>query len=533
MIKLMRFFVPFFTLLGFLCLNNIALAEEVLKLYLGETRRLSMSNPTRVVLGNPSVVDISKATKKELTLTPKTRGSTTMVIWDDYGEQSYLIKVFSEDVDIIKKRVDKLLSKLSLPDVYTQPEEDEEKVFLMGSVKTAQDRERINVVLGELRSKIVDLIKVKEEEAAVEIDVQILELNKDATKTLGFTFPGSVDITETGATLNPALMAARGTNWSSLFRVVDLYRGTGGTVVPFAFKIDALIQEGKAKVLSRPRLACQSGKEAELIVGGEKPIFTTAVAVTGGEGTEVEYKEFGIKLKIKPTVTEEERIKLALNIEVSEVGEAETIGAANAPTAKAYPLSKRNASTELYLEDGQAMAIGGLMKEKTGEDLRKVPFLGDVPVIGALFRKKETKEGGGTGERGDTELFILLTPKIIKQAKSATKILSEKVVSVVEPKEPLTPEEKYASLIQKRIIERIAYPASAKKAGFQGTVKLNLHLSFRGELLDAKVDQTSGYRMLDDNALRAAKEISSYPPLPPSIQKDELWVIVPVSYQLD
>ncbi|MFH0791223.1 MAG: pilus assembly protein N-terminal domain-containing protein [Candidatus Omnitrophota bacterium] len=400
-------------------------AEEMggeIKLYLGEAKAMSVSNPIRIVIGNPAILDVVNVTKSEMTLNPKAKGITTLVFWDNFGEQSYQVKVLSENLQDAKRRIDNLLNKLALPCLSTHAAEDEGKILLMGRVKTAQERERIFTAIGTLKDKVVDLIEIKEEEAVVEIAVEVLELNKDATNTLGFTWPGSITLTEQGS---PGITTsaleqvgttdtitggtAMGTKWSTLWKLLNLSRNQ------FSFTLEALVQEGKARVLSRPRLACQSGKEAELLVGGEKPIFTTSVATEGAEGTSVEYKEYGIKLKIKPTVNEDKKIKLALNVEVSDIGTAETIGAANAPTARAYPLSKRSASTELFINDGQCLAIGGLIKQKTEEDLRRVPWLSDIPILGLFFRRKVSKTGGGNGERGETELFITITPTIISR----------------------------------------------------------------------------------------------------------------------
>jgi pilus assembly protein CpaC len=510
-------------------------AGEELKLYLGEVKIISVSNPTRIVIGNPNVADVINVSKNEITIGPKATGTTTLVFWDIFGEQSYRVRVFAEDLNEIKRRIDNLLVRLNLPEVYTKAEEEEGKVLLLGRVKSSQDKERITIALGPLKDKALDLIEVKEEEAVVEIDVQILELNKGATNTLGLTWPGSVNLAERGS---PALS---GTKWSTLFKVLNLERGTvsSGTYTsdPFIFKLDALIQEGKARVLSRPRLACQSGKEAQLLVGGEKPIFTTAAQGTAATSTNVEYKEYGIKLKIRPTVNAEDRIKLALNVEVSDVGEAETIGLTGAPTAKAYPLTKRTTSTELYLENGQTLAIGGLMKQKTEEDLRKFPWLADIPVLGLFFRQRTTTTGKGASARDDTELFITLTPKIIsweKEARQVKKgikpeIISPAVVTAHLP-EPIAG---YAKVIQKRILENLTYPDSAKEAGFQGIVKLSLHLSYQGELLQAILKESSGYKILDDQAISVAEDVVSYPPFPSSIEQNELWIDIPIDYRLD
>jgi len=533
--------------------NSLTDPAEVIKLYMGETTMMTVSNPKRIAIGNPNIVDIASASKTKINLSPKAVGKTTLVIWDDFGEQSYQVRVFSEDLSDIKRRLDNILATLKMPGISTQVVEDEGKVLIMGKVKTAQEREKINVALGALRDKVADLVELREEEAVVEIEARLLELNQDGSKTLGFTWPGTTTLTEVGS---PGIAAA-GTAWSTLFRVVNVSRAA------FTLTIDALVQEGNARVLSQPRLACQSGKEAELIVGGEKPIFTTQVATTGSDtqGTSVEYKEYGIKLKIKPTVIDEGRIKLGVNVEVSDVGAAETIGSATAPSAKAYPLSKRSAVTELILNDGQTLVIGGLIKQKSEQDIRKVPFLGDIPLVGLIFRKKSAKEGGGQGERGDTELFITVTPKIISQpevqeAPEKKKIEmkepvvldqevlqppaedADKVGQEEEPQAKYTasapePVTAYSQIVQKRILEKLTYPASAREAGFYGTVKLRLHISYSGALLAAVVKESSGYNILDKQALDVAKAAGSFPPFPSSITKDDLWVEVPIQYSLD
>ena len=534
--------------------TNYAANDEtgVIRLYMGEVKLLPVSNPTRIAVGNPAVADVTNAAKNEITISPKAPGKTTLVVWDNFGEQDYQVKVFAEDMAAVKARIDNLLSKVNLPDVKAQAEEDEGKVVLSGKVKSAEEKARLDLVLGGLKAKIIDLVQVKEDERAVEIDVQVLELDKDASTQLGFTWPSQINITEMGSPGIPvtgAVSVVQGatpstsytttpgqTSWGKLFRVLDLSRDA------FTLTIDALQRDGKARILSRPRLACQSGKEAELLVGGEKPTFTTDVASAGGEGTEVEYKEYGIKLRIRPTVTDDFRIKVALNVEISEVGQAETIGTTTSVTAKAYPLTKRNISTEMFLNDGQTLSIGGLIKQKEEISNRSVPFLGKLPVLGFIFRSKTTSAGGGYGERGDTELFITLTPTLINPAPVEPKktepsvvaapapVVTQEVASTYELPENI---KNYASLVQKRIIENINYPTSAKAAGFQGTVKLGLRLTYLGELTDVSVRSSSGYTALDDDAIATAKKITSYPPFPPTVTEKDIWVDIPITYKLN
>jgi pilus assembly protein CpaC len=506
---------------------------EVIKIYMGGFKIMPANGPMRIAIGNPAVADVANVTKQSITLTPKAPGATTLVYWDNFGEQSYKIKVFADNIGELKARVDNLLSKLNTPEVYSQAEEDEGKVLILGRVKTSQDRERVFTVLGALKDKIVDLVQVKEEEALLDIDVQIMELNKDATDTLGFTWPASINFTEVGS---PGLAAA-GTTWGKIFKVANIMRATDGVATPFTLKLDALIQEGKAQILSRPRVACQSGKEAELIVGGEQPIFTTQLAqTTGAQGTSVEYKEYGIKLKIKPVLTEEKRIKLGVNVEVSEIGTVQSIGSTGGgtttTTAQAYPLSKRSASTELFLDSGQSMVIGGLIKKKKEETVTRTPFLSNIPLVGAIFRQKVTKVGGGTGQKGDTELFIVLTPTIAAMERDRTQVRKDAPPVVKAEEQPLDPVMQYAKIIQDRILASFIFSPEIKESGYQGTVKLRLHISYTGELLDVAIKEPSGYQLLNDQAVSMAKSVSSYPPFPVAIEEKELWVDVPVTFQL-
>ncbi|MDD4953382.1 MAG: TonB family protein [Candidatus Omnitrophica bacterium] len=523
-------------------------AEEI-KLYLGGPKVIPVSNPTRIAVSNPNIMDVTNVTRSEVTLSPKAVGNTTLLFWDSYGEQTFRIKVLTENMLEIKARIDKLLASLDFPEVYTRAQEDEGKVMLLGRVKTPQDRERITLALGALKEKAVDLIEVKEEETLIEIDANVMEISKDSTTRLGFGLPEKVNILEVGSPGIPASGSVSvttgttpstsfattntGSRWDDLFRIFRVSRDA------FTASIDALVVDGKAKILSRPRLACQSGKEAQLMVGGEKPTFSTFTGETSS-AVEIEYKEYGIKVKVRPTVMKDDRIKLGLNIEVSEVGEAETIGTTTSVTAKAYPVTKRNISTELFINNEETVAIGGLIKQSSSEEIRKVPFLGDIPVVGLLFRNKTATKGGGSGNRGDTELFITLTPSIIARDNPRLPVAEQVITqpqarpaAIAVPEIGVNPIKDYASIIQQRIMNNLEYPSLAKKAGFQGIVKLSLQFSHVGALLGSAIGESSGYKILDDNALNAARSIASYPPFPVSIEQNEIWIEVPIAYRLD
>lgn len=501
--------------------------EEEIKLYMGQPKVLSVSTPKRVAVGNPMIADVANIGKSELTVVPKAVGNTTLIVWDNFGEQAYRLRVFAEDTVDLKRRIDHMLNKLNLSDVYTNAEDEEGKVALLGTVKRAADREIIATALGALKDKTIDLISIKEEEAVIEIDVQVIEINRGSQDTLGFTWPSSMTLTEVGSA------GLTGATWGKLFHVLQETRAA------FTLKLDALIREGKARILSRPRVSCQSGKEAKLLVGGEVPVLSGSVtpgtsgpssvgATTGGS---VEYKEYGIILNVKPLIEDSGRIHLNLDVTVSEVGDV-----VSTSYALAYKMTKRTATTELLLDDGQTMAIGGLIKKKTTEELKKVPWLSDVPVLGLFFRQKTASQGWNSdlSKADDTELFITLTPRVVDQKKPPKdlkpSISGATVLSDDDIKDPVL---RYAKIVQRKILENLTYPTAAKEAGFQGMLKLSLKLSAQGELLESKVKEPSSYRLLDDNAIRIAQKISPYPPFPPAIKEAQLWVDVPIVYQLE
>jgi pilus assembly protein CpaC len=512
--------------------------EEEMRLYVGQPQIISVNSLKRVAIGNPAIADVTNLSKNELTVNPKAAGNTTLIYWDNFGEQSYRLRVFTEDTNEIKRRIDNMLSSLNLPDVYTKAEDEEDRVLLLGSVKLAKDKDRIALALAPLKNKAVDLISVKEEEAVIEIDVQVIELNRGSQDTLGLTWPGSINLTEAGAPGINSLGINFGTNsFAKLFKIADMTRDA------YTLKLDALIQEGKARILSRPRLSCQSGKEAKLLVGGEVPVLsgsvtpgTSGASSTGATtGASVEYKEYGVILNVKPRLEESGRIHLNLDVEVSEVGET-----VQTTYALAYTMTKRTATTELFLDDGQTMALGGLIKKKSSEDLRRMPWLSDIPVLGLFFRQKTTRQGwkSDTDKVNDTELFITLTPRlVVQQEKPLTELkptarANISIPSIIDDKikDPLL---KYSKIVQSKILNNLVYPAPAKEAGFQGTVKLSLKLSPQGDLLDTKIKEASSYRVLDDAALKTAQEATPYPPFPPEIKEQEVWVDIPIIYQLE
>lgn len=499
-------------------------------LYVRDVKSFSVHSPKRAAINNPEIADISSVSENEIVIVAKSPGTTILSWTDEQGNHSITLNVILENVSLIKNQIDSLLEILELPEVYTKEATNESKVILLGNVSSEEKMDRMNKLLNTYSGKIINLVDMKETEESVQIEIKVLEIKSDSAKNLGIEWPTGSTLTEPSGRWDKL-----GGIPDAFYRVSEWSRGAFNTTVNF------LIQNGSARILSQPRLVCQSGKEADLLVGGEVPILTTQVSSSGDSGTSVEYKEYGINLTISPFVTDAGKIKLSLQIDVSDIETAVVLGTAASPTALAYPLTKRTTSTELFLNDGQTLIIGGLIKQKSQETIKKVPFLGNIPVLGALFKNSNTTGGGGAGNLGDSELVISLTPALLDKKSSNDK---QQTYHLNSPDKTSSLNKNtynendlsldiYSQKISQKIIDNFEYPLEAKELSLEGSVKLALLLSPTGKVLDVKIMESSGYDILDENALNTANRIINYPPFPTEIRKKELWINIPILYNLN
>ena len=208
-----------------------------------------------------------------------------------------------------------------------------------------------------------------------------------------------------------------GVNWGNLGGgnafvdqpfLVGQFGGRGFDSADLAAQISALEQNNHATILARPNILVNDGEEATIHVGGEVPIPVPQAGAGGAAVITVEYKEFGIKLMVQPTIMAEgdaePRISLSLSPEVSSIDPASgiTIQGISIPGFKT-----RKADTVVDVDPGSTLVIAGLIQRDVARIKRKIPFLGDIPIIGRLFRSKEFREG-------KTDLVIMVTPEILE-----------------------------------------------------------------------------------------------------------------------
>ena len=178
--------------------------------------------------------------------------------------------------------------------------------------------------------------------------------------------------------------------------------GKGADGYPYEFyyeaKLSALISEGKANILARPNITTIQGNEAVINIGSEVPVPTVATT-NSTTTTSIEYREAGIILKCTPRVNEDGIITVKVHTEVSSPLYVEDM--------KAYRFQKRSADTTVRLKDGETMVIGGLIGKDEAKQMSKVPFLGDIPILGNLFKHIQNS-------KTDSEIMIFLTAKEVK-----------------------------------------------------------------------------------------------------------------------
>jgi pilus assembly protein CpaC len=492
-------------------------AGHEVDIVVGDIQVIKVDSIRRVSIRDPGIADIQKAEAGEIIVAGRSQGATLLTVWTKTGKQQFRVNVISEDLPALRKKLkDIIRQKLGITSVTFRENKSTGKIMLLGNITQSQ-RDKIEQVIAPFASKIEDLLVTKKEQEMVEIDVQILELNKTYTKNLGVDWTDDIEFTEAAP--------AASTSWQSLWQTGTWSRGN------LSATLNLLIKEDKGRILSRPKLLCLNGEEAELLVGGEVPVLEAAT--TGGEGSSatssasIEYKEYGIKLLIKPFILEEQ-IYLSITAEVSDVTDVNAL-TIQGTTTPAF--TKRKAQTVVNVQSGNTVFIGGLIDSDDSDIIEKFPGFSKIPILGALFRSKDfTKE--------KTELFITLTPKIINLGKAKKAFKKEhkakvdadiSIYSSGQSPIPLNLQD-YALGVQRTISENISYPRQLSGTGWEGRVVLYLELDQYGGLEDVKIKESSGYKIFDQDALGLVKKLT-FRSLPSEVKEEEINIEVPIFYK--
>lgn len=390
-------------------------ASEAQRLDLGVGKSKVVDLPTsikRASLANPDVADTVVISPKQIYLTGKAIGVTTLTLWKESGE---LYSVFDISVTPDLSQLREQLHKI-LPDekgILVTATHDH--VTLSGTVSSlARQSKALEVAEPYAPKKVVNLLQVGGAQQVM-LEVRVAEMNRDLIRRIGVNMNGVGAGNNFGVTAlnNLTSLSGPGALDGPMSQFVTgavnaLVRFQTGDITWTSF-IDALKEEDVVKVLAKPTLVAVSGQEAQFLSGGEFPF---PVPQAFGVVT-IQYKKFGVGLAFTPTVLSDNRISMAVSPEVSELNFTNSLQLQGfvIPT-----ITTRRATTVVDLADGQSFAIAGLLRDNVREQVQKFPFLGDIPVLGTLFRSSNF-------QKNQTELVIIVTPHFVKPLDMAQQTL--------------------------------------------------------------------------------------------------------------
>ncbi len=352
-------------------------------------------------LAAPEIADSILLSPRQIYVVGKSIGKTTLTLWDDLRKASVIDIEVVPDVVRLKDRLNEIL-----PSEPIRVAAAHDGLTLYGDVSSAAHMERA-LAIAEVFApeKVVNLMQVSGVHQVM-LEVRVAEMSSTLTKRLGINFGAVASGNFFGVgLLNNLISVPTDPPSNPLLNPFDisesinsLLRFNAGDVTVSGF-IDALKEDGLARVLAEPNLVTLSGQEASFLAGGEFPI-----PVPNDNDITIEFRSFGVALSFTPTVLSPDKISIQVAPEVSELdfSNAVTVGGLRVPG-----LTVRRASTVIELGDGQSFAIAGLLRETVREVVSKFPILGEIPILGALFRSSSF-------ERGETELIIIVTPRLVK-----------------------------------------------------------------------------------------------------------------------
>ncbi|SCY61876.1 type II and III secretion system protein family protein [Desulfoluna spongiiphila] len=376
--------------------------------------KLTDKKVTSISVANPEIADVKLVTPRQVLIIAQNPGSTNLVLWYGEGEESRA-DVYEVSVYLSEKKIAFIRSQLKafVPHARVTVGQSQDGVILSGSVESQQELDRVLTIVSAHVLKITNLIELHCAQQ-VQLEVTIAEVSRTGLKRMGLGFLVNqslgISVFENGSA--SANMAR--TNTGS-----QISASTASIASPFAsaFQIAVTNEKGNAsailsilkgqelmRLLATPTLVTTSGQTANFVVGGEFP-----VPVAGESGQiSIQFKEVGVKLNFTPTIIGKEVISLVIKPEISSLDYTVAVksGGVYVPGVKT-----RKGSATLSLRDGQSFAMAGLLKEESSRSIKKVPVLGDIPVIGGIFTSKEySKE--------ETELVVMVTPRLVKPLNS-------------------------------------------------------------------------------------------------------------------
>lgn len=394
-------------------LTNIALANN-LNIVISDEVQGNVS----VKLSNINAQDMIKIIAENNNYTYQFKDNVIYISKGDKDINLYTVQINYLELDKIAQTINLMLTG-NLPDKI----DDKDKKTDINNKVMIDESENTISFYGTLKQyeQIKNFLQEQDKpQKQVSLEAKVTAIQKDAAKDLGVSWewsklPQSPEHEITYDTVKHTVINEDGSKeeitdylpvdevtrkWNDDENIPGVIRfGKGVDGYPYEFyyaaKIDALISDGKANILARPNITTIQGKEAVINIGSEVPVPTVSTT-NSTTTTSIKYREAGIILKCTPRVNEDGIITVKVHTEVSSPMYVEDM--------KAYRFQKRSADTIVRLKDGQTMVIGGLIGSDEAKQMSKIPFLGDIPILGNLFKHIQKS-------KSDTEVMIFLTAR--------------------------------------------------------------------------------------------------------------------------
>ena len=394
-------------------------------LLVGRSTVVNVGSPiARVSLTVPDIADAMVTSPNQLLIHGKKAGTISLFVWDRGGAIStYEVKV-RHDLSALSEQIKQLFPGEQI--TVTGSGKD---VVISGTVSSQYVVEKAaNVAAGyvDKADNVVNLLKQQEGVASnqVMLRVRFAEVSRSAVQELGASFFANgfkkdwLGRTAPAGVPSPDFDAEKGLVFSDFLNlfVFNSKEGLGGVV-------RALQTKGMFQSLAEPNLIATNGKEASFLAGGEYP-YPVVQSGAGNNSVTIMFKEFGVRLSFTPTVLGGDLVHLKVKPEVSSLDFANAV---NIDGFRVPALSTRRTETEVELRDGQTFAIAGLLNNTLTNTMSKIPGIGDIPILGNLFRSK-------AHQKNQTELVVMITPVIIKRGQmGASEGLPALIAPYLEP----------------------------------------------------------------------------------------------------
>jgi pilus assembly protein CpaC len=364
-------------------------------------------NIRRISVAKPETADVLVISPRQLLIIGKVPGTTSLVYWNEEEIPTTAEIIVGINLDTVRKDLGKIA-----PDEAVELTASGNALILTGTVSSNLVQNRVVESAKMYAGTVVDLLKVVKLEQVL-LQIRVAEVDRTLAKELGFNllFQPVIDGERYRGFLTPpggfnsftGSISPEASVNSSISDLTQLFVVTPGDIPKFAAMVRVLHDKGAIKTLSEPNLIVANGDEGKFLVGGEFPVVTASAAGSGAAAS-VDYKEFGISLSFKPRIVSNGDVYMKISQEVSELDFANGVAISG---FQLPALRTRKAESGLQLADGQTFVLAGLIDNKIERKISKIPLLGDIPILGVLFRNSRYNNT-------ETELMVMVTPKIVR-----------------------------------------------------------------------------------------------------------------------